>query len=206
MTKIVSSKYKISRRLGVSLWGDSKDPYHKKNYPPGQHGASLAGQRRKTVHGTQLQAKQKLKGYYHLTEKQFKRTYLEARRMKGNTSENLVGLLERRLDAVVYRLNLAPSIFAAKQLVSHKHVLVNGKKVNICSYLVKEGDVIELGKKAKDMAVCIETVQKMERTIPEYLKFETKEMKGSFVRVPAFADIPYAAVMEPNLIVEFYSK
>lgn len=206
MTKIVSSKYKISRRLGVSLWGNNKDPFHKKNYPPGQHGATLSGQRRKTVHGTQLQEKQKLKGYYNMTEKQFKKTYLAARKMKGNTSENLVGLLEKRLDAVVYRLNLAPTIFSARQLVNHKHVMVNGKKVNIPSYLVKEGDVITLTKKSKDMALCIEATQKMERSVPEYLTFDSKEMSGSFVRIPNLADIPYSTVMEPHLIVEFYSK
>ncbi|MEQ9115286.1 MAG: 30S ribosomal protein S4 [Rickettsiales bacterium] len=206
MTKIVSAKYKISRRLGTSLWGNAKDPFHKKNYPPGQHGVTLAGQRRKTVHGTQLQAKQKLKGYYNMTEKQFRKVYSEARRIKGNTSEILVGLLEKRLDAVVYRLNLAPTIFSARQLVNHKHVLINGKRVNIPSYLVKEGDVVELSKKAKDMVLCIESTQKMERSVPEYLTFDQKSMKGSFVRVPNLADIPYASVMEPHLIIEFYSK
>lgn len=206
MTKIVSAKYKISRRLGASLWGNSKDPYHKKNYPPGQHGQALAGQRRKTVHGTQLQAKQKLKGYYNLTEKQFRKIYTEARRVKGNSGENLVGLLERRLDAVVYRFNLAPTIFAARQLVNHKHVMVNGKKVNIPSYMVKEGDVIELTKKAKEMVTCMEAVQKMERSVPAYLTFEPKDMKGSFSRAPNLAEVPYPIVMEPHLVVEFYSK
>ena len=204
MTKIVSSKYKISRRLGVSLWGNAKDPQHKKNYPPGQHG--LTGQRRKTVHGTQLQAKQKLKGYYNMTEKQFRKTYDKARNMKGNTSENLVGLLERRLDAIIYRMNLAPTIFSARQVVSHKHVLVNGKVVNIPSYIVKEGDEVELTKKAKEMVICMEATQKMERAVPEYLSFDQKDMKGSFVRTPNLEDIPYASVMEPHLIVEFYSK
>lgn len=205
MTKILSSKYKISRRLGVSLWGSAKDPFLTKNYPPGQHGATL--QRRKTDHGTQLHAKQKLKGYYgYITEKQFYRIFQEAHRMRGNTAENLVGLLEKRLDTVVYRLNLAPTIFAARQLVSHKHVLVNGKSVNIPSYSVKDNDVIELKEKSRTLPVVMESTQKMERTVPSYLNFEPKEMKGSFLRMPGLADIPYACVMEPHLIIEFYSK
>lgn len=205
MTKIVKSKYKICRRLGESLWGSAKDPVHKKNYPPGQHGASF-GQKRKTVHGTQLQAKQKLKKYYNIVEKQFKNTYLKAMKQKGNSAENLVGLLERRLDAVVYRLNLVPTIFSARQLVGHKHVLVNGKVVNIPSYLVKPNDTIELKTTSKEMPLCIEASQKMERSIPSYLTFDPKAMKGSFVTVPSLADIPYATTMEPHFIVEFYSK
>lgn len=204
MTKIVKSKYKICRRLGVSLWGSAKDPVHKRSYPPGQHG--LLGQKRKTVHGIQLQAKQKLKGYYNITEKQFKNLYLKARQQKGNVTENFVGLLERRLDAVVYRLNLAPTIFAARQLVTHKHVLVNGKLLNIPSYLVTPNDVIELKKSSQEITICMEAVQKQERAIPSYLTFDIKKMQGSFVSVPVLADIPYATVMEPHFVVEFYSK
>jgi small subunit ribosomal protein S4 len=206
VTKIVQSKYKISRRLGESLWGNAKDPFLKRNYGPGQHGSANAGGKRKTVHGVQLQAKQKLKGYYNMTEKQFRKFYAEAARKKGNAAENLVGLLERRLDAVVYRLNLAPTIFAARQLVSHKHVLVNGKTTNIPSFLVREGDEISLKPKSKEMVICVESVQKMERSIPSYLSFEEHEMKGKFIRTPVLADIPYPVVMEPHFTVEFYSK
>lgn len=205
MTKILNSKFKISRRLGVSLWGSAKDPFLTKNYRPGQHGATA--QRRVTDHGTQLQAKQKLKGYYgYITEKQFYRTFQDAHRMKGNTSELLVGLLESRLDAAIYRLNLAPTIFAARQLVSHKHVLVNGRYVNIPSYRLKPNDVISLNTKAKGLAIVLESVQKMERSIPSYFTFDDKELKGSFLRMPNLADVPYACEMEPHLIIEYYSK
>lgn len=204
MTRIVKSKYKICRRLGVSLWGDAKDPVHKKNYRPGQHGAST--RRKTTVHGVQLQAKQKLKGYYNLVEKQFKNLYLKARKQKGNTTENLVGLLEMRLDTIVYRFNIAPSIFSAKQLVSHKHIMVNGKVVNIPSYSVKPNDVIELRAKSKEIPLCVESIQKMQREIPSYLTFDPKTMKGSFVHAPVLSDIPYPTVMEPHFVIEFYSK
>jgi len=204
VTKIVKSKYKICRRLGASLWGSAKDPVHTRNFPPGQHG--LLGQKRKTVHGIQLQAKQKLKGHYNITEKQFKNLYLKARQQKGNVTENFVGLLERRLDAVVYRLNFAPTIFSARQLITHKHILVNGKKLNIPSYLVSPNDVIELKKSSQQIPICMEATQKQERAIPSYLSFDIKKMQGSFITVPTLADIPYATVMEPHFVVEFYSK
>jgi len=204
VTKIIQSKYKISRRLGESLWGNAKDPVHKKNYPPGQHGAT--GQRRKTSFGNQLQAKQKLKGYYNINEKQFKNLFLKAMQKKGDTTQHLVGLLERRLDAVVYRMNLAPTIFSARQLVSHGHLLVNGKKVNIPSFLVNQNDVIELKKSSKEMPLCMEAVNKMERPVPPYLTFDPKAMKGSFVNIPLLEDIPYPVLMEPHFVVEFYSK
>ena len=202
MTKIVTSKYKISRRLGLSLWGTAKDPVHKRNYAPGQHGQTV--QKRTTVYGTQLLAKQKLKKYYNMTEKQFKNTCLKAKQQKGNTSENLIAMLERRLDAVVYRLNIAPTIFSARQLVSHKHILVNGKKVNIPSYSVKPNDIVEL--KSKNIPLCIESVKKMERTIPSYLTFDSNAMKGSYVHDPLLSDVPYAVTMQPNFVIEFYSK
>ncbi len=204
MTKIISSKYKISRRLGVSIWGSAKDPVHKKNYPPGQHG--LTGQRRKTGYGSQLLAKQKLKGYYNIGEKQFKNLFLKARQEKGDTTQNLVGLLERRLDAIVYRMNLAPTVFAARQLITHGHVLVNGRKLNIPSALLKPQDVVELKTSSKEMIICIDSVSKMVRPVPAYISFDSKAMKGSFTAVPALSDIPYPSVMEPHLVVEFYSK
>jgi small subunit ribosomal protein S4 len=204
MTKRVESKYKINRRLGVNLWGRAKSPLNKREYGPGQH-----GQRRKkpSEYGLQLQAKQKLKGYYgNITERQFRKVYAEAVRRKGDTGENLVELLERRLDAVVYRLKLAVTPFAARQLISHGHIRVNGRRVNIPSYLVKDGDTIEVVGKAKELATVLAAVQSQERTVPEYLTFNESEMKGTFVRGPKLADVPYPVQMEPNLVVEFYSR
>jgi small subunit ribosomal protein S4 len=204
MSKRAESKYKINRRLGVNLWGRAKSPLNKREYGPGQH-----GQRRKkpSEYGLQLHAKQKLKGYYgNITERQFRKVYAEAVRRKGDTGENLVELLERRLDAVVYRLKLAVTPFAARQLVSHGHIRVNGKRVNIASYLVKDGDTIELVAKAKELAEVLASVQSQERTVPEYLTFSESEMKGTFVRGPKLADVPYPVQMEPNLVVEFYSR
>ncbi len=204
MTKRAESKYKIDRRLGVNLWGRSKSPINKREYGPGQH-----GQRRKkpSEYGLQLQAKQRLKGYYgNITERQFRRIYAEAVRRKGDTGENLIGLLERRLDAVVYRLKFAVTPFAARQLINHGHVRVNGKKVNIPSYLVKEGDVIELKPKSKEMASVLAAIQSPERSVPDYLTLNESEMKGTFVRTPKLSDVPYPVQMEPNLVIEFYSR
>jgi small subunit ribosomal protein S4 len=204
MTKRVQSKFKINRRLGVNLWGRGKSPVAKREYGPGQH-----GQRRKkpSGYGVQLQAKQKLKGYYgNITERQFRRLYEEAARRKGDTGENLVELLERRLDAVIYRMKFAATVFAARQLVSHGHVTVNGRKVNIASYLVKDGDAIELKAKAREMAVVIEATGSAERDTPEYIQVDHKAMKGTFVRGPKLADVPYPVQMEPSLVVEFYSR
>ncbi len=206
MTKIVKSKSKISRRLGVSLWGRGKDAFNSRNNPPGQHGAAAAGRKKHSNFGIQLRAKQQLKGYYNMSEKQFHRTYFEAARRRGDTSENLVGLLERRLDTVVYRANFAPTIFSARQLVSHKHILVNGKKVNIASYQVNDNDVIEIKEKSKQMPLVIETAQKAEREAPGYLTVDAGNFKATFVRQPQYTDIPYPVKMEPNLVVEFYSR
>ncbi len=206
MTKIVKSKSKISRRLGVSLWGRGKDAFNSRNNPPGQHGAAGAGRKKHSNFGIQLRAKQQLKGYYNMSEKQFFKNYQEASRKKGDTSENLVGLLERRLDAVVYRSNLAPTIFSARQLVSHKHILVNGKSVNIPSYHVADGDVVEIKEKSKQIPIVIESTQKVEREIPGYLTVDAASFKATFVRQPQYSDIPYPVQMQPNLIVEFYSR
>ncbi len=202
--KRVSAKTKICRRLGVNLWGRRKDPLARKNYGPGQH-----GQKRRKLSGyaLQLAAKQKLKGYYgDVGERQFRRFYEMAERMRGDTAENLIGLLERRLDMVCYRLNFVPTIFAARQLVNHGHVRVNGKRVNIPSYLVKEGDVIELTERAKSIPMVIETQQNPEREVPDYLQLDPKNLRGTFLRVPKLADVPYPVQMEPNLVVEFYSR
>ncbi|MBY0272224.1 MAG: 30S ribosomal protein S4 [Alphaproteobacteria bacterium] len=204
MTKRIESKYKIDRRLGVNLWGRPKSPFNVRAYGPGQH-----GQRRSkpSDYGLQLTAKQKLKGYYgNITERQFRRLYAEAIRRRGDTGENLIGLLESRLDALVYRLKFVPTVFAARQFVNHGHVLVNGKRVNIPSYLVKPGDVIEIREKSKQLAVVLEAAQLAERDVPEYLEADHKSMKGTYVRVPTLMEVPYPIQMEPNLVVEFYSR
>ncbi|MBM3571915.1 MAG: 30S ribosomal protein S4 [Alphaproteobacteria bacterium] len=204
MTKRTESKYKVNRRLAVNLWGRPKSPLNRREYGPGQH-----GQRRKkpSDFGVQLQAKQKLKAYYgNIGERQFRRLYEEADRRKGDTGENLIALLERRLDAVVYRMKFVPTVFAARQFVSHGHVTVSGKRVNIASYQVKDGDVIEVKGKAKELALVLEASQSAERDVPDYLQVDHKAMKGTFVRAPQLADVPYPVTMEPNLVVEFYSR
>ncbi len=206
MSKRTNAKYKISRRLGASLWGNAKDPFHKRAYAPGQHGA--AKRRGKTSdYGAQLREKQKLRGYYgNITERQFRKIYQEALRRRGDTGENLIGILESRLDTVVYRMGLVATPFAARQFVSHGHVRVNGKRVTIPSYQVSEGDVIELKEKAKQMAVVLGMLQNPERTVPDYLEFDNTEMKGKFIRVPKLADVPYPTVMQPNFVIEYYSR
>jgi small subunit ribosomal protein S4 len=205
MSKRLEAKYKINRRLGVNLWGRSKSPLAKgRENPPGQHGAR---RKKPSDFGTQLTAKQTLKGYYgNVSEKQFRKLYDEAVRRRGDTSENLIELLERRLDAVVYRLKFAPTPFAARQIVNHGHIRVNGKRVNISSYQIKDNDVISIKEKSKDMALILEAAQSGERDVPEYLSVDHKEMKGSFIRAPKLADVPYPVQMEPNLVIEFYSR
>jgi len=205
MSKRIEAKYKINRRLGVNLWGRSKSPLNKgRENPPGQHGAR---RKKPSDFGTQLAAKQTLKGYYgNISEKQFRKLYDEAVRRRGDTSENLIELLERRLDAVVYRLKFAPTPFAARQIVNHGHVRVNGKRVNIASYQIKDNDVIAIKDKSKDMALILEAAGSAERDVPEYLQVDHKEMKGSFVRAPKLSDVPYPVQMEPNLVIEFYSR
>ncbi|SVB91905.1 uncharacterized protein METZ01_LOCUS244759 [marine metagenome] len=204
MSKRISSKYKINRRLAVNLWGRPKSPFNRRDYPPGQH-----GQRRRKVSdfGTQLRAKQKLRGYYgNIGEKQFRRIYAEAVQAKGDTSEHLIGLLERRLDIIVYRMLFVPTVFAARQLINHGHVMVNGKRVNIASYRVREADEIEIRQKSKQHPVVLESVQTPERDVPDYIDIDFEKLKGTFVRVPNLADVPYPVQMEPNLVIEFYSR
>ncbi|MEY3658973.1 MAG: hypothetical protein RLZZ561_2113 [Pseudomonadota bacterium] len=204
MSKRQSAKHKLDRRMGENIWGRPKSPVNKREYGPGQH-----GQRRKgkvSDYGIQLRAKQKLKGYYgDITEKQFKRAYQEADRMVGDTSQNLIGLLERRLDAVVYRAKFAPTIFAARQLVNHGHIRVNGDKCNIASRPVKPGDEISLGNKAQEMALVLEAQGLAERDIPDYV-VPDGTAKVTFTRVPTLDEVPYPVKMEPNLVVEFYSR
>ncbi len=205
MTKRVQSKYKINRRLGVNLWGRPKSPFNKREYPPGEHGQ--ARRRKPSDFGIQLQAKQKLKGYYgNITEKQFRRLYEEAVRRRGDTIENLIGLLEQRLDAVVYRLKFVPTVFGARQFVSHGHVTVNGRRVTIPSFRVKEGDVIEVREKSREIPMVLEAIESPERDVPEYIEVDYGKMRGSLIRIPQFAEVPYPVQMEPNLVVEFYSR
>jgi small subunit ribosomal protein S4 len=205
MSKRQSAKYKIDRRMGENLWGRPKSPINTRSYGPGQH-----GQRRKSKvsdFGLQLRAKQKLKGYYgNLTEKQFSRIYQEAARRKGNTSEKLIGLLESRLDAIVYRAKLAPTPFAARQFVNHGHIMVNGKRVNIPSYRVKVGDVVQVRERSRNMALVLEALQLAERDTPDYLEVDVKAMAVKYVRMPELAEVPYPVKMEPNLVVEFYAS
>jgi small subunit ribosomal protein S4 len=204
MTKRTESKYKINRRLGVNLWGRPKSSINNREYPPGQHGQR---RRKASDFGTLLLAKQKLKAYSgNIGARQFPRIYEEATRRHGDTVENLIGLLERRLDAVIYRMKFVPTVFAARQFVSHGHVNVNGKRVNIPSYQVKEGDVIEVREKAKNFAVVLEAIESPERETPEYMEVDARAFKGTFVRTPKLADVPYPVQMEPHLVVEFYSR
>ncbi len=203
-SKRVGSKFKINRRLGVNLWGRAKSPLNRRDYGPGQH-----GQRRKkpSDFGTQLMAKQKLKGYYgNIGERQFQRLFSEAERRKGDTSENLIALLERRLDAVVYRMKFALTPFAARQYINHGHIRVNGKRVNIPSYMVKDNDTIEVREKSKQMAVILEATASTERDVPDYLEVDFAKLRGRFLRAPKLADVPYPVSMEPNLVIEFYSR
>ncbi|HEX2593453.1 MAG TPA: 30S ribosomal protein S4 [Rhizomicrobium sp.] len=205
MSKRTSAKYKLDRRMGESVWGRPKSPVNKRSYGPGQHGQRRA--KKLSDYGTQLQAKQKLKGYYgNITERQFRKYYTEASRRQGDTGENMIGLLERRLDAVVYRAKFAPTPFAARQIVSHGHVKVNGRRVTISSYQVKEGDTVELTAKAKEMALVLESTKSPERDVPDYVEANHDKMSAKFVRSPKLADVPYAAQMQPHLIVEFYSR
>jgi small subunit ribosomal protein S4 len=204
MSKRENSKYKIDRRLGVNLWGRPRSPINKRQYGPGQH-----GQRRKkpTDFGTQLMAKQKLKGYYgSIGERQFRKYYQEAARRKGDTGENLIGLLERRLDAVVYRAKFVPTVFAARQFVNHGHVTVNGKRVTISSYQVKDGDEIQIRAKSRDLPLVLSAIDSNEREVPDYVEVNIGERKARYVRQPKLSDVPYPVQMEPNLVVEFYSR
>ena len=206
MTKRITAKYKIDRRLGCNLWGRPKSPFNQRNSRPGQHGAM--GQRRKlSDYGNQLFAKQKLRFYYgNITEKQFRKIYDKASRIKGDTSEILIELLERRLDAIVYRMKFVPTIFAARQLVNHGHVKVNNKRVNIPSYTVKDGDEISIKEQSKQINLIQEAIVSQEREIPEYLEVDTKDLKGRFLRAPLMHDVPYPVTMEPNLVIEYYSR
>jgi small subunit ribosomal protein S4 len=206
MSKRISAKYRASRQLGVNLWGRAKDPVEIKNYVPGQHGP--AGKRRVVSdYGKQLAAKQKLKKYYgNITEKQFRKIYTNAVRKKGDTSENLIGLLETRLDAIVYRAKFVPTVFSSRQLISHKHISVNGQKVNIASYTVSVGDIIQIREKSLQLPMVMAAMDSPERDIPDFLEVDNKKGTIKVLRVPKPSEVPYPTIMEPNLVIEFYSR
>ena len=206
MTKRLASKHKVDRRLRVNLWGRPKSPFNTRNYPPGQHG-SKAKRGKLSDFGTQLVAKQKMKFYYgNMNERQFRNVYRKARQKKGNTSENLVGFLERRLDTVAYRAKFATTVFSARQLINHGHIKVNGKKVNIPSFLVKTEDTIEIRDKSKDIVTIVGAILSKEREVPDYIQMDEKNKKATLTRIPKFSEVPYPVIMEPNLVIEYYSR
>ena len=205
MTKRLASKHKVDRRLKVNLWGRPKSPFNTRNYSPGQHGKTRKG--RPSDYGMQLQAKQKMKFYYgNINEKQFRNVYRKAIQKKGNTTENLVGFLESRLDTVIYRAKFAITVFSARQLINHGHIKVNGKKINIPSYLVKPEDTIEVKDKSKNITAIIGALVSKEREVPDYIQMDEKNKKATLTRIPKFSEIPYPTIMEPNLVIEYYSR
>ena len=204
MTKRTRAKYKLDRRMGENIWGRPNSPVNKRSYGPGQHGQR---RRKASDYGTQLMGKQKLKGYYgNIGEKKFRRYYEEAERRRGDTGENLIELLERRLDAVIFRARFVPTVFAARQFVNHGHIRVNGARVNIPSYQVSDGDVIEVKTKSRELPLVLEAIASPERDLPDYISVDYSKMAATFVRAPRLADVPYPVRMEPNLVIEFYSR
>ena len=205
MTKRLASKHKVDRRLKVNLWGRPKSPFNSRNYPPGQHGKTRRG--KISDYGSQLEAKQKLKFYYgNMNERQFRNVYRKALKNKGNTTENLIGLLERRLDTVIYRAKFATTVFSARQLINHGHIKVNSKKVNIASYLVREKDTIEIKDKSKELVVIAGSLFSKEREVPDYIQMDEKNKIAKFIRIPKFSEVPYPTIMEPSLVIEYYSR
>ena len=205
MTKRLASKHKVDRRLKVNLWGRPKSPFNSRDYPPGQHGKARKG--KKSDYGSQLEAKQKMKFYYgNISERQFRNIYRKAIQKRGNTTENLIGFLERRLDTVIYRAKFASTVFSARQLINHGHIKVNGKKVNIPSYLVKEEDTIEVKDKSKEMIPIAGALVSKERDVPEYIQMDEKNKKAKLVRIPKFSEVPYPSIMQPSLVIEYYSR
>ena len=205
MTKRLASKHKVDRRIKANLWGRPKSPFNTRNYKPGQHGKSSRG--KISDYGTQLQAKQKLKFYYgNMNERQFRNVYRKAIQKKGNTTENLVGYLERRLDTVIYRAKFATTVFSARQLINHGHIKVNDKKVNIPSYLVKADDIVEVKSKSKEMITIVGALVSKERDVPDYIQMDEKNKKAKLIRIPKFSEVPYPTIMEPNLVIEYYSR
>ena len=205
MTKRLKSKHKVDRRLKANLWGRPKSPFNTRNYGPGQHGQSKKG--KPTDYGVQLTAKQKLKNYYgNINERQFRNIYRKAISKRGDSIENLIGLLERRLDTVIYRAKFAPTVFSARQIINHGHIRVNKKRVNIASYVVKSSDLVEVREKSKKLTVVDGSLQSKEREVPEYIQLDDKNKTVKLIRVPKFSEVPYPVIMEPNLVIEYYSR
>ncbi|MDR3126627.1 MAG: 30S ribosomal protein S4 [Rickettsiales bacterium] len=205
MSKRLSSKHKLDRRYGVNVWAKPKSPVNKRKYKPGQHGPTARV--KQTEYGRQLAAKQLLKGYYgNISERKFRSYYDAALKGRGDTAQGIVGRLESRLDAIIYRANFAPTVFSARQLVSHGHVRVNGRRVTIASFAAKPGDVVALDERAWNIPAVLQAENNKDHVVPEYLSVEAKKKAATFVRVPAFEEVPYPVQMQPNLIVEFYSK
>ena len=205
MTKRLKSKHKVDRRLKANIWGRPKSPFNSRAYPPGQHGQNKKG--KPTDYGIQLQAKQKLKFYYgNINERQFRNIYRKALSKKGDTTENLIALLESRLDTVIYRAKFAPTVFAARQMINHGHIKVNKKRVNISSYVVKNTDLIEVREKSKKLTVIDGSLQSKERDVPEYIDADHSKMTAKFIRTPSLGDVPYPVIMEPNLVIEYYAQ
>ena len=205
MTKRLKSKHKVDRRLKANLWGRPKSPFNVRAYPPGQHGQNKKG--KPTDYGVQLQAKQKLKAYYgNINERQFRNIYRKEKKKKGDTTENLIALLESRLDTIIYRAKLAPTVFSARQLINHGHIRVNKRKVNISSCTIRDTDIIEVREKSKKLNVIDGSIQSKEREIPEYIQLDTKNKSVKLVRIPKFSEVPYPIIMEPNLVIEYYSR
>ncbi len=205
MTKRHKSKHKVDRRLKSNIWGRPKSPFNTRAYPPGQHGQNKKG--KPTDYGIQLQAKQKLKAYYgNINERQFRNIYRKALARKGDTTENLIALLESRLDTVIFRAKFAMTVFSARQMINHGHIKVNNKKVNISSFLVKDSDLIEVREKSKKLTIIDGALQSKERDVPEYIQLDDKKKTAKLVRVPKFSEVPYPVIMEPNLVIEYYSR
>ena len=205
MTKRLASKHKVDRRLKANLWGRPKSPFNIRNYAPGQHGKKRTG--KDSDYGVQLHAKQRMKFYYgNINERQFRNIYRKAAQKRGDSTENLIGFLERRLDIVVYRAKFANTVFSARQLINHGHVCVNEKKVNIPSYLVKVDDSIEIKSKSKELTMIVGSLSSKERDVPDYIYSDEKNKKAKFIRVPKFSDVPFPSIMEPKLVIEYYSR
>ena len=208
MARDLNSKCKQCRRIGEKLFlkGErcfsQKCAIIKRNYPPGPHGGK--GKRRQSDYGLQLQEKQKAKKQYHLLEKQFKLTFDRAEKQNGDTGENLLKLLEMRLDSVVYRLGFVSSFSQARQLVTHGYFKVNGKKIDIPSYQVKIGDVISIGK-GGGKSKFLKAQDKLKKDeVPGWLNLNIKEMSGKVLHSPKFDDIK--GNINPHIVVEYYSR
>ena len=205
MTKRLNSKHKVDRRLKVNLWGRPKSPFNTRAYGPGQHGQTKTS--KPSDYGIQLQAKQKLKAYYgNINERQFRNIYRKALSKKGDTTENLIALLESRLDTVIYRAKFATTVFSARQMINHGHIKVNKKRVNIASYVVRDTDLIEIREKSKKLTFIEGSLQSKEREVPEYIQLDNKNKTVKLLRVQKFSEVPYPVIMEPNLVIEYYSR